>query len=240
MAEQLLGKMESAIYGYFDWLNHDIKPRENEVKYQLGKFTLSKFFKKSSYKQVSVPEDIVSNYENVVKYLSTEDDLGTWLDYVKDFALFLRIVEKCFVCTKYKNSNLYSEIDKNKNIILQYKLTDHSNVKITFEKTKIKNPAQTNIALSMILDEDDADDIAMEFITIEVYESGEMQSKFRFVSNENIKFTLKSDRVLLDYIKYNLGWDMAYTFLDVINTISSIFDIDIPFHKIRKEGFWIN
>ena len=114
--------------------------------------------------------------------------------------------------------------------------------KVIIDKTKINNPLSQNIALSMMLHNDE------EFVTLIKInvkdDKDELISTFDFVSDENINIKELSDDILLNNVMTEVNREIINYFKRSLNemfhliTDNSYYGIDLE--EIIGHGLWIS
>ena len=139
----------------------------------------------------------------------------------------------------YENSDtktIYSEIlNENKRSI--YFIYDLYKVKITFENTKIRNPAKTDIALSMFSDS------TIKIMNIEIIRTfgKQMKNVFKYITGELFLLEDTSDVILLENMMRCISRQIYQELCVILNSVIPIYTgiTTIDWEELVQDGLWI-
>jgi hypothetical protein len=158
-------------------------------------------------------DDIKKEYNDLIDIRLYRSPISEWLNLVKEFAIYLRTAEKCFMYINDSSSCLYSEIINNKTILCTKKIDNQYNITISFENTKITDIMKTITVF------DDPEKALVSFINIEVnrYYGKEMSNSFKFLSSDSPAFNDETDLVLFNNIRDIVNKYIVKTYDNILN-----------------------
>lgn len=200
----------------------------------------NKLFRNKKYEKLEIPvaNHVLKLYEYIFEYQFSIDE---WLKDIEKYIFFIRFAEKCFMYQNSDNNNIYAEITKDGEKKIFYYKNKKYKVKVTFENTKIKNPAAGNLALSMIYGEESA---VLKFTTIDIArEYGKMMTNtFRFITGEDIELE-KSDEILINNVIREITRDILVSYEEIVKSCITFYTgIDIKnldLGEIIRDGLWV-
>lgn len=195
---------------------------------------------KFSYKNFRLSKDFLDHWNevktSVLDITDYERQLSSWLSMVEEFLLFIRTAEKCVMYENSDTKTIYSEIlNENKRSI--YFIYDLYKVKITFENTKIRNPAKTDIALSMFSDS------TIKIMNIEIIRTfgKQMKNVFKYITGELFLLEETSDIILLENMMRCISRQIYQELCVILNSVIPIYTgiTTIDWEELVQDGLWI-
>lgn len=167
-------------------------------------------------------------------------------DYIKEFALFLRIAEKNFFYNNADDNCIFSEINENKEQISIYFIPKDfmCKIKVTFEMSDINIPQINDSILADYLEGKDIRNRKVEFVKIEVFrEFGkQMKNEFKFIMESDIILEDYSDDVLFSTITQMMIEMISDCYLDILNNyIPKLigFNSEITVKEVLNNDVWV-
>ena len=197
---------------------------------------------KKKYNIKFIPFSIVIMYYNILNWvesLNNPVNIEEWVYMVRDFVEYSILMKKMYFIY---GSVAIGDINQDESKTIINMKSRYISVEIIIDKTKINNPLSQNIALSMMLHDDE------EFVTlikINVKDNkDELISTFDFVSDENINIKELSDDILLNNVMTEVNREIINYFKISLNemfhliTDNLYYEIDIK--EIIGHGLWIS
>lgn len=217
--------------------------RELQERVCYSTISTEKIYKKykKNYNIKFIPFSIVIMYYNVLKWVETLNnpvDIEEWIYMVRDFVEYSMLMKKMYFIYDFVEIGDINQ-DGSKTIINLK--TRHMSVEIIIDKTKINNPLSQNIALSMMLHEDEEEFVTLMKINVKDIKDN-LISTFDFISDENINIKELSDDILLNNVMTEINREIINYFKrslnDMFHLITDTIYYDIE--DIIRHGVWIS
>ena len=196
---------------------------------------------KKNYNIKFIPFSIVIMYYNVLNWvesLNNPVNVEEWVYMVRDFVEYSMLMKKMYFI--YDSVEI-GDINQDESKTIINLKTRYMSVEIIIDKTKINNPLSQNIALSIMLHDDE------EFVTlikINVKDNkDELISTFDFVSDENINIKELSDDILLNNVMREVNREIIDYFKRSLNDMFHLITDQLYYYDIEEiigHGLWIS
>lgn len=183
----------------------------------------------------------ISHFEKLYEHLnsSIKSSNNDFIISVENFISFLEFTERYLLFKNSNDNNIYYVYNNDiKELYFNYK---EFIIKFSFEITKIKNPTNSNIALSMI-----SGNKQIKFIQIEVlrnYAKNNVINSFKFISDEKITFNCDGDEILFDIIKRQLSDEIIKLFEEIlihsISVYTGLNTENLVWRDFINHGLWV-
>lgn len=240
---------------YYDFL------MKNDLKNSIIDVEKPSRFKIKNYDHyvLSLDSELLLKYNRCINAISSKDIYG--MDIIKDYIIYMRYMEKCFMYKNDKSHSIYADISEESNnkvyrLYLNW-VNFESKICIEFKSSNIKNPA-TDSFIDKIISEDADDNIDFITITISREFGKNMKNTFKFISNSLPTFNDESDKILYNNIIDHVYEIIMKDFHFMINHIAEFFDIGYIdmhyninttyhswskryniFERLKKDGLWV-
>lgn len=151
-----------------------------------------------------------------------------WISKVREFANFIRLVEKCYMYNNSEENQVYVDVDKKTSTTSLYIIPSNLDIKIrySFQETVIDTPNKPSQLMNFINDEKDEDQkITLVQIDILREFGKQMKNEFKFICGSDIPFNDDTDRILFRSIRSITSELIKYCIRDIFNNINMIYNM---------------